>query len=92
LVVVLDTTEADFRRALDVQRLSVEQGHGDVPWAVFLVAAVAERHGVAVLHGHRHFDVIAHATGQAVEWAGAVLSPGELAGDGRRHRPGDDEA
>ncbi|MDQ3821971.1 MAG: PIN domain-containing protein [Actinomycetota bacterium] len=33
-----------------------------------LVAAIAELHGVTVLHHDRHFEVIARVTGQATEW------------------------
>ncbi len=33
-----------------------------------LVAAVAEQHGVVVLHYDRHFDTIARVTGQPTEW------------------------
>jgi predicted nucleic acid-binding protein len=33
-----------------------------------LIAAVAEVHGVTLLHYDRHFDLIARATGQETEW------------------------
>lgn len=33
-----------------------------------LIAAIAEVHGVALLHYDRHFDLIAHVTGQPAEW------------------------
>jgi predicted nucleic acid-binding protein len=33
-----------------------------------LVAAIAERHDVVVLHYDRHFDTIARVTGQRAEW------------------------
>ncbi len=65
---VLAMSETDVRRALEVQGLLVERGELAVPWAVLLVAAVAERHGVAVLHGRACFDLVAGMTGQAVEW------------------------
>jgi predicted nucleic acid-binding protein len=35
-----------------------------------LVAAVAERHRVTVLHHDADFDLIAGVTGQRVEWVG----------------------
>ncbi|MET9515408.1 hypothetical protein [Streptomyces sp. NPDC002994] len=39
-----------------------------------LIAATAERHGVAVLHCDGDFDTIAAVTGQPPEW---VVPPGE---------------
>ena len=33
-----------------------------------LIAALAEVHGVTLLHYDRHFDLIASATGQKTEW------------------------
>jgi predicted nucleic acid-binding protein len=33
-----------------------------------LIAAVAECHGVVLLHYDKHFELIAHATGQDAEW------------------------
>jgi predicted nucleic acid-binding protein len=65
---VLDMNESDVRRALDVQAMLADGGQFSVPWAVLLVAAVAERHGVTVLHGSRWFDLVGRTTGQAVEW------------------------
>jgi predicted nucleic acid-binding protein len=65
---LLEMSEADMRRALEVRRLLVERGDYRVPWAALVVAAVAERHRVAVLHCDARYDVIANATGQAVEW------------------------
>jgi predicted nucleic acid-binding protein len=63
----LDMSEADVQRALDVQRLLVEQGVLRVPLAALLVAAIAERHRVAVLHANAHVDLVARATGQPAE-------------------------
>jgi predicted nucleic acid-binding protein len=68
-VPVLDVTDADIRRALEVQRLLVDQGQFGVPPAVLVVAAVAERHGVAILHANPYYDVVRRATGQPVERA-----------------------
>jgi predicted nucleic acid-binding protein len=65
---MLDTDEVDLRRALEVQAVLVDAGQFTVPSAVLLVAAVAERHSVAVLHGNRCFTLVARTTGQAVEW------------------------
>jgi predicted nucleic acid-binding protein len=33
-----------------------------------LIAAIAETHGVVLLHYDRHFDAIAQVTGQPTEW------------------------
>ncbi len=40
-----------------------------------LIAAVAERAGLSVLHYDRDFDLIASTTGQDVEW---VVPPGSV--------------
>ena len=61
----LPTTDEDLRRALEIQALPVE-----APWTALVVAAVAERHAVTVLHCAPAFDRIAEATGQRAEWAG----------------------
>jgi len=55
-------------RALEVQRLLAAKGHHRGPSvADLLVAAVAERAGLTVLHVDKDFDTIAAVTGQAVE-------------------------
>jgi|SRR2546423_3455621 len=64
---VLVLSEADVQRALEVQGLLVAGGALGVPWSVLLVAAIAERHGVMVLHGGRWFDLVARVTGQGME-------------------------
>jgi predicted nucleic acid-binding protein len=66
-VMLLDTTDGDLRRALDVQALLVEAGHHGVPWPAILVAAIAERHGVVVLHATPCFAPIVTVTGVDVE-------------------------
>jgi hypothetical protein len=60
--------ESDVRRARDVQAVLADGGQFSVPWAGLLVAAVAERHKVTLLHGSRCLDLVARTTGQAVEW------------------------
>lgn len=40
-----------------------------------LVAAIAEAHGVVLLHYDRHFELIARVSGQPAEW---LASPGSL--------------
>jgi predicted nucleic acid-binding protein len=62
-------------RAVEIQALLAEKGlHRAVPVPDLLIAATAERHGVAVLHYDGDFDTIAAVTGQATEW---VVPPGE---------------
>jgi predicted nucleic acid-binding protein len=46
---------------------SAGQHRGPKPMDL-LVAAIAEAHGAIVLHYDRHFDAIAHVTGQPTEW------------------------
>ena len=43
------------------------QHRGATPIDV-IVAAIAEAHGVTLLHYDRHFDAIARVTGQPAEW------------------------
>jgi len=65
---LLEMGEADVRWALEVQALLVERKEYGVPWPALMVAAVAERHGVTVLHCDACYDVIVKVTGQGVEW------------------------
>lgn len=63
--------EADWRRALDVCQGLAEQGsalHRAVKLPDALVAAAAERAGLAVLHYDKDFELIAAVTGQPCEW------------------------
>jgi predicted nucleic acid-binding protein len=65
----LYTEEEDFVRARAVQRELADAGrHRAVSLADLVIAAVAERHRVAVLHYDADFDLIAEVTGQAVKW------------------------
>jgi len=61
---------------LQVQReLAVASRHRGAAIPDLLIAAVAERHEVTVLHYDRDFDRIAAVTGQPAQWivpAGAV--------------------
>src|SRR6266516_6388413 len=63
----LEMSEEDMRRALEVQALLVERGEASVPWAALLVAAVAERCEVTVLHCTAAFDLIVKITGQTAD-------------------------
>ena len=67
---LLDTSEADFRRAAQVQALLVASGGPGVAWPLLVVAAVAERHGVTLLHCDDRYDVIGKVTGQGTETVG----------------------
>jgi hypothetical protein len=44
-----------------------EREEFSVPWMALLVAAVAERHAVTVLHANPCFDLVTAVTGQRVE-------------------------
>jgi predicted nucleic acid-binding protein len=74
-VVWLEMSEADVCRALELQALLVERGEFGVPWTTLMVAAVAERHNVTVLHASHCFDVIAGSVRVGVE---RVVSRGRL--------------
>jgi predicted nucleic acid-binding protein len=50
------------RRALDAQRQLARAGHHRLPPVDLLVAALADRHGVGVLHYDRDYDIVAART------------------------------
>ena len=58
------------RRALDAQRHLVRSGHHRIPPADLLLAALAERHQLGILHYDRDYDLIAARTDLlfASEW------------------------
>lgn len=66
----LHTTDADLRRALEVQRLLGEAGQYGVGWQAMVVSAVAERHGVGILHSDASLDLLAKCTGQDLQRIG----------------------
>jgi predicted nucleic acid-binding protein len=72
----LDIEQADWDRAIEVQSALATKGRTRaVGIPDLLLAAVAERHRVTLLHYDRDFDVIAEVTGQAALWivpAGSV--------------------
>lgn len=72
----LDIRQPDWDRALHVQHeLAGASRHRAAAIPDLLIAAVAERHDVTVLHYDRDFDRIAAVTGQPAQWivpAGAV--------------------
>jgi predicted nucleic acid-binding protein len=65
----LPLTERAAGRALEIQEVlaSRSQHRGPKP-PDLLVAAIADVNGATVLHYDRHFDAIAAATGQPMEW------------------------
>lgn len=62
-------SEADFARAEDVLALLAKRGHHRaVSLPDLLIAAVAERAGLTVLHYDADFEIVAAVTRQPVEW------------------------
>ncbi|MGH3461513.1 MAG: PIN domain nuclease [Kribbellaceae bacterium] len=73
----LHTEDEDFDRAIEVQAELMSSGrHRAVPWADLLIAAVAERHRVTVLHYDSDFDMVTEVTGQPTLW---VVPQGSVA-------------
>ncbi len=65
----LTTPDTVWDRAWEVQEALAADGlHRTVKIPDLITAAVAEHHGVAVIHYDRDFDRIATITGQPVEW------------------------
>ncbi len=72
----IDMRQSDFDRAADVMlRLSEIGLHRAVSLPDLLIAAVAERAGLVILHYDSDYDHIRTATGQATEW---VVPQGSL--------------
>ena len=65
----VETEESDWQQALDVQRaLAKNSQHRGPRIPDLLIAAVANRHSLTLLHYDSDFDRIAQVTGQKVEW------------------------
>jgi predicted nucleic acid-binding protein len=65
----LDVEQADFDRAVDVMESLARRGqHRAAGLPDLLLAAVAERHRVTLLHYDADFDLLAAITGQAARW------------------------
>lgn len=65
----LFTNDEDSSRAIELQRHLTGQGkHRTVPLPDLLIASVAERHGVTLLHYDADFDLISALTGQPTQW------------------------
>ena len=60
-----DTAALALRTQSKLARLAQHRGPKPLD---LLIAAVAESHGVVLLHYDRHFDVIVRATGQPAQW------------------------
>lgn len=69
----LTTVEDDFVRAIEVMtELARRRLHRTASIPDLLIAAVAERSDLTVLHYDRDFDRIAAVTGQPTEWVVAA--------------------
>jgi predicted nucleic acid-binding protein len=65
----LATEDADFRRAIEVQGLlAAKANHRAASIPDLLIAAVAERHRVTLVHYDADFDLIARHTAQPTRW------------------------
>lgn len=65
----LPTHDEDWRRALGVQAALWQGGKmRSVGLPDLLIAAVAERERVTVLHYDSDYEIIARVTGQAIQW------------------------
>lgn len=61
--------QADFERAIQVMEELARRGHHRaVGLADLLIAAVAERAGLGVLHYDADYDFVAEVTGQPMQW------------------------
>jgi len=72
---LVESTAAQHRRALQVQRSLAQRSQRGRKIPDLLVAAAAEEHRLTVLHYDCDFDIIAAVTGQACQWvvpAGSV--------------------
>lgn len=70
----LPTPDEVWDRAVDVHSTLAERGqHRTVAIPELIIAAVAERYDIPLLHYDRDFDLIAEVTGQTVTW---VTAPG----------------
>ena len=73
----LEVAQADFDRAVAVMEQLARRGqHRAAALPDLLLAAVAERHAVTLLHYDAHFDLIGGVTGQAMRW---VVARGSVA-------------
>ncbi len=73
----LPIEDDDLRRALRIQAALADRGQLRVLSVPdLIIAAVAERHRVCVLHYHEEYEHVASITGQATRW---VVPEGSIA-------------
>jgi predicted nucleic acid-binding protein len=66
---LVETTQPDFDRSVEVMAMLAKTGHHRaVSIPDLIIAAVAERAGLVVVHYDRDFDHIARITRQPVRW------------------------
>ena len=67
---VRDVESVDWTRAFEVYEALAHRPlhHRQVARMDVLIAAVAERHRLTILHYDQDFDLIAEVTGQPTEW------------------------
>ena len=65
---LVETTQHDFERALDIQRGLAAKGLRGRKLPDLLVAATAERNNLCVLHYDVDFEIISGLTGLQHEW------------------------
>jgi predicted nucleic acid-binding protein len=65
----LETEETDWQRALATQcELAAKSQHRGPKIPDLIIAAIAQRHDLILIHYDSDFDRIAEVTGQRVEW------------------------
>lgn len=68
---LLETSQSNFIRACEVQRLLCAEGLRGRKIPDLLIAAVAESNSLTLLHYDSDFDHISGVTGQRTEWVAA---------------------
>lgn len=71
----LATEDTDLLRAAQLQAVLAARSQHRIAWPDLVIAAVAERHDVTLLHYDADYDLIADITGQRIEW---VVPKGSL--------------
>lgn len=73
----VDIEQADFNRSVEVMgKLAMQGHHRAVGISDLLIAAIAERNLLTLIHYDHDFEFVASITGQNIEW---LTSPGTLA-------------
>lgn len=72
----VDIEQADFNRSVEVMgKLAMQGHHRAVGISDLLIAAIAERNLLTLIHYDHDFEFVASITGQNIEW---LTSPGTL--------------